>query len=58
MKVKMLVEFEYDEDIMYGSEDGKEWFFNDVLANGELSLYSEEIGDMIGEVTVTHIYED
>lgn len=56
-KLTMLVEFEYDENMMHGGDDdakAKEWFF-DLLTSEELRLISDEIGDDIGTVKVLSI---
>lgn len=50
--LKMVIELTYDEGIMYGDDaDGKEWFLN-LLKDDCLYLFSSEIGDDIGDVTV------
>ena len=53
-KVRMVIELEYDADIMHGDDEGGvEWFLAEVLdeANG-LELHSGHIGDFIGSVVV------
>ena len=53
-KVRMVIELEYDDVLMYGDDaDGKAWFFSEVLneANG-LELHSGHIADFIGSVVV------
>ena len=51
--VRMIIEVDYDEQIMYGNDqEAKDWFFNSVLATGDLILHSNEIGDEVGEVRV------
>ncbi len=54
-KLKLLVEFEYDEEAMY--DDDPEliaWFF-DLLKNQTHSLHNNDIGDFIGEIKVLEI---
>lgn len=52
MKLKMFIELEYDADTMH-DEDGKAWFFDEILGDKEgLILYSNELGDEVGRVTV------
>jgi hypothetical protein len=52
MKLKILIELQYDEEFMHGNKpEGILWFNEEVLGGG-LSLFSEEIGDFIGEVRV------
>ena len=54
-KLKLLIELEYDDEIMHeDNEDAIEWFFKDVLGDG-LLLHSNEIGDTIGEVKVLEV---
>ena len=56
MKLKMLIELEYDVDVMYGVEE-KAWFFDEILGDKEgLSLHSNELGDEVGHVTVLDYY--
>jgi hypothetical protein len=56
MKIKLLVELKYDEDMMYGDdEDGKDWFYNGILLRDKLNLYSEEIGAWVGAIKVLEI---
>ena len=51
-KVRMVIELEYDDGLMYGDDaDGKAWFWSEVLGDG-LELYSEHIGGNIGVVEV------
>jgi len=58
MKVKMVIELEYDEKIMHGTDaEAIEWFYGTVLHDSyaRLFLHSHEIGDMIGSVRVLNI---
>ena len=61
-KLRMLVEFEYDELLMYGNDEGKSWFFNEVLLTpqegNDLFLHSNEIGDEVGHIKVIQIFEN
>ena len=55
--LKMVVELEYDADLMHGDDlIPKQWFLNDVLLapkQGEgLILHSNCIGDEVGRVKV------
>ena len=58
----MLVELEYDDSIMYGDDEGKSWFFNEVLLTpqegNDLFLHSNEIGDEVGHIKVIQIFEN
>lgn len=55
-KIKLLVEFEYDDKTIHGEEqEAKDWFFNEILKKDELTLNSHEIGDNIGTVKVKKI---
>ena len=57
-KVKLEIEFEYDEDVMHGDDqDAINWFFSDILKNEKLNLHSNEIGDFIGTVKVNKVLE-
>lgn len=52
-KIKMIIELEYDDEIMHGTEqDAIDWFNNGILLGKEglLLLHSNEIGDHIGSV--------
>ena len=57
MRLKLLIELDYDEAIMHSGDedpDGKEWFFA-MLENDDLLLHSNEIGDTIGTVKVLEV---
>lgn len=57
-KLTLVIELTYDDDLMHGShQDSIEWFEEEILLNGAggLSLFSGEIGDTIGEVTIKKI---
>lgn len=60
MKLKMVIELEYDEDLMGTSDDERNWF-NDIVLKGAthknklLILHSNEIGDEIGTIEVKKI---
>jgi hypothetical protein len=59
-KIKMVVELNYDAEMMHnGNKDkeSKDWFFNEILISkrGDLRLHSNEIGDEIGEIKVIKI---
>lgn len=52
-KVKMIIELEYDDEIMHDKDqDAIDWFNNDILLGkkGLLLLHSNEIGDHVGKV--------
>ena len=54
-KLKLLVELEYDAEMMYaGDDEAENWFFEIVLKDG-LFLHSDEIGDCVGTVTVLEV---
>lgn len=55
MKVKMMVELDYDETIMHHEDaDGIEWFYGKILyrTEGKLLLHSNEICGTVGKVRV------
>ena len=54
MKLRLLIELDYEADIMHGDDqDAVRWFDESVLGPGsELYLHSQEIGDFIGAVSV------
>jgi len=52
-KIRMVVEIEYDDEVMHGTdEEAIDWFNNDILLGkkGLLLLHSNEIGDQVGKV--------
>ena len=54
MKLKLEIEFEYDEIAMHFGEndpDAKEWFYQDILTE-KLDVLSGEIGDYIGSMKI------
>lgn len=54
-KLKMVVEFTYDANLMHGEDkESVDWFFN-LLKSEELIVHSNEIGDEIGTVRVLKI---
>ena len=58
VKVKMLVELEYDPSVMHGPDPhAAAWFFNEILQgkDGGLLLHSNEIGGTIGTIRVIKI---
>lgn len=56
MKIKMLVELDYDGERMHGGTiEGSAWFFNDMLRDDVLTLHSNDIGETIGEIKVLKI---
>lgn len=58
-KLKMTIELEYDADLMHGNDkDAVNWFFKDILMQDKLFLHSNEMGDVIGEVTVLKVKSD
>ena len=58
-KLYIVAVLEYDEDIMYNKLDPEEvgWWEEEILG-GKLHLYSEEIGDHIGEVRIVGLREE
>ena len=53
--LRLTIDFTYDVEAMYGSDpEGFEWFHEQVLKNG-LTLWSDEIGDWIGEVRIVEV---
>lgn len=59
-KLTMVVELDYDADLMHGGDtDVKGWFFNNVLMGEDLSLHDNgEIGDTVGKITVIEIIRE
>lgn len=61
MKLKLLIELEYDEKFMHnGNKDkeAKEWFYDDILKikkKHDLFLHSNEIGCEVGTIKVLEI---
>lgn len=56
MKIlKMMVELEYDEELMGTSKEEIDWFHNDILLKDKLILHSNEIGDEVGIIKVIKI---
>ena len=50
--IKLLVELEYDDDVMHGDDpEGIAWF-NDELISDHLWLWSNDIGDEVGSIKV------
>jgi len=52
-KIKMIIELEYDDEIMHGTDQEEiDWFNKDILLGkkGLLLLHSNEIGDHVGKV--------
>lgn len=55
MKVRMLIELDYDADMMHGDDTRSiAWFRNEIISGerGQLLLHSNEIGDEVGSVRV------
>ncbi len=51
--LRMVVDFTYNSSMMYGDcEEGRDWFFNDILKSDDLTLHSLEVGDVVGAITV------
>lgn len=51
--LNLKIELNYDDKNWHGKDrEAKEWFFNEVLSEGKLELFSDEVGDMIGEVKI------
>ena len=54
-KIKLLIELEYDDDVIHGDDpESIEWFKDEVLG-GELVAWSNEIGDELGFIKVLEI---
>ena len=60
MKLQMVIELDYDADLMHGEDpSAKECFFEELhRQDGALLLHSQEIGDTIGTVRVLEILDD
>ena len=52
-KIKLIVEFEYDDVLMYGEDDkeAEDWFFDEIMTE-PLVLHSNLIGDEVGIIKV------
>jgi len=51
--IRMTVELEYDDKLMHGTNiEEIEWFHKEILREGGLALFSNEIGDILGDITV------
>ena len=59
MKLKMLIELDYDAEIVHGDDpEAIEWFYETILGDKEgLFLHSNEIGDTVGLVKVLELNE-
>ena len=57
--LKLEIQLTYDDESMYvDDEEGRDWFLNDVLMDPEgLTLFSNEIGDVVGDVKVVRIID-
>jgi hypothetical protein len=52
MKIKITLEIELDDEVFGTGEDEKLWLENEILiANDDLFLHSNEIGDVVGKIT-------
>lgn len=61
MKIRMIIELDYDAELMHGDDqDAIDWFNNEILIGkkGLLMLQSNEIGDNVGKVEVVEILTD
>jgi len=63
-KLLLTIELEYDNELYGDDPEEKDWLFNHILLNNierdtseELILFSNEIGDEVGIVTVIDIQE-
>ena len=55
MKVQMLIELDYDADVMHENDPASiAWFRNEIM-RGELLLHSNELGDEVGSVRVIDV---
>jgi hypothetical protein len=53
VKLKLLIELDYDADLTHGDDpEAIHWFHTLLLRDRELILHSNEIGDAIGTVRV------
>ena len=62
MKLRLEVELDYDEGMLHGTEaEAIRWFREDILQGrsegSELFLWSNEIGDEVGRVSVLRFLE-
>ena len=57
VKLIMLIELEYDEDIMHGDDpEAVRWFREDIIGGGMLTLHDNgELGDDLGTVRVLEV---
>ena len=52
MEVQMTIVFELDDNVYGNTEDELLWLENEILVgNRTLILHSNEIGDLLGEIT-------
>lgn len=51
-KIKLLIELEYDDDVMHGDDPESIEWFNEELGSDHLWLWSNDIGDEIGSIKV------
>lgn len=56
MKMRMVVELEYDESLYGGDSEEEEWFRTELLGSS-LILHSNLVGDTVGEITVIDILD-
>ena len=57
-KMKLLVEFEYDDDLMHGDDKNVEDWFLSILINDTLFLEDRgDLGDEMGTIKVLSIVE-
>jgi len=51
--IRMTVDLEYDDEQMHGNNlEEIEWFHKEILRDGGLTLHSNELGDIIGDITL------
>ena len=57
--MRLEIELTYDDMLMHGDdEEERAWFFNDLLMKPQdLALFSNEIGDVVGDVKVVRIID-
>lgn len=55
MKIKLLVELDYDDEVMHGDDpEAIAWFNNEIISptSNNLSLFCNGIGDEVGKIRV------
>lgn len=57
-KLRLVIEIEYDPELMHGNDPGAVEWFRSTMINGDLVLHSNDIGDEIGPLRVIRIIQE